>query len=1375
MRGYPYNPEGEEITVKFVFITFPDSDQRELRASTHKRFPEKFAEYFTEISNGKLTFSAESGILFMFVNGELDTLGTTPDDSTAVTWEADLPANRYRNDPQYPDNPNFNLPESYLQVWEDRVGSWWVTASGGQPKPNYATELTAEILWKIEANYRANGVNALDEIDSLQLIFLHSTGTPFFGGVGGRPFVHVKADSVEADTAPFYSLLRRNGSNYDGTIQGGGKLTNEQGHPIGYTQEFIDNAVRVICHEFAHTLGLPDGPPNLAGGFCQGHSDDDWCEARYYYGTLNLMDQHRVRRSAIAPISTPHMASLPWREVVDFTGQNISNVRLDDLMLGGKIYKYWLAPDEFILITYRAGNGVDGWLGADGLPALKSHGIEIWHKAGTVHDLESNLKLWNINELVPPVHTRQDAMAHPGLAENRVSGYDNYDLWLASDGVRRDPYEYGEHAGFPNDFFPPVTNGGPAYVAYSWDTNPSCFAYSRSQEHAGLIHRRRPQNVPNSLEVTIREIVGNGEAVMVDLVSAPFEVITYPDESVTEPFAVNDTVPITWTTNYATGDHTIALTLDLFYLPLASNPGLRWAIPGGQGIAATAANQPFNWTVQATDPSPAAAILAVVRNEYSEHVKEVMSATFEVTGDPVPRELLLLPEAGAEWISGLDYEIRWTDAYDQSTFAGVSIQYRVNGASEWYDLATDLTEGVGGYTHDAVNDENFYKLTPDNSMASVSGQLRLRYEYYVDGGGTALSYSNVHEPIVVYPVAAQFTDQTANIDAGYEGLPSSIAPVVTGAQGNDLGGVVVAIKEASRPSEGELYFVSTSLNGIELYQQSAYLPGTILPMGMTGLAVADYDGDGDDDIFVCWPGDNGSSKLLTLNGSQYSETNGQAVNPLQGIPAELLQNVQCAAWIDYDHDGDLDLYLGRAIVLPGDLSDPFSSKAFPARDCLFENNGGIFTEVGISVGLVDPVESEVSTFAIWADCDQDGRWELVVGGGIGGYGARYYREVGYRQFVADDTSPIDGALLRDARWIDIDNDGILDVVALTSEGVVVYRGQVGGALGPQEILAAGANNGSFAVLDYDLDGWRDLLVKSSSATSFNLLANFAGNPLYPRSFVDISAVTGIGNSGAAIAAFPSDLDQDGDYDLLIGRNDCSSGTLLANELRDPVSGGNRHYVSLRLVSGVASGAYGATVILRDGSNNVVGIQVVEGGGNRESQASRDLVFGLGEYNGALTAEIHWPLGRTQSYPISAINQLVTIVEPVSFTIDDDDVKFTMVVGAGGVVKWQFDWTTDNWTVASLDQVTIIGDPDGCMADTTILRPGDADVTHSLIYTVDPVDGKIYYHHRLTFTNAPCDPSCEIEYMVGSDNGMWVGLVQSDEHTGRMPKVCPLNQ
>lgn len=472
--------------------------------------------------------------------------------------------------------------------------------------------------------------------------------------------------------------------------------------------------------------------------------------------------------------------------------------------------------------------------------------------------------------------------------------------------------------------------------------------------------------------------------------------------------------------------------------------------------------------------------------------------------------------------------------------------------------------------------------------------------------------------------------------------------------------------------------------------------------------------------------------------------------------------------------------MGRALIEPGDPNDPngdTADKLLPLRDCLFENDGGTFSEVGISVGLVDPLESEATKFAIWADCDHDGQWELLVGGSEGGYGTKYFREVGCRQFEAVDTSPIAGTGIVDARWVDVDNDGFLDVIGLSEGNVVVSHGQAGGALGTLDVEAAFANRGSFAVLDYDLDGWRDLIIKASGTSSFGLLANYGDDALYPRSFVDISAATGVEGGGVAIAAFPSDLDRDGDLDLVIGRANCSTGTLLANELRDPISGGNQHYVSLRLESGVPSGAYGATVILRDTSNNLLGIQVVEGGGNQESQANRDLVFGLGDYDGAASAEIHWPLGRVQNYPISAnhIDQLVTITEPVTFAIDYNSVEFSTVVGPGGVIAWQFDWTTDNWTEAALDRVSIIGDPDGCLEDSIILQPGDPDVEHSLIYTVDAGGDGIYYHHRLVYTDAPCDPSCIIEYSVGSNNGMCTGLVESTSHTGRTPKLCPLSQ
>lgn len=1383
---YPFGSRGE-ITAKFVFVSFQDGEepptpvggQNDLFPSIHPNMVQKFINYYEAMSHGELTFSDESGIVFTYVEDggvwhESD-FDYADGDTCAQPWFADQPAQRYKN--CFDTDPNictpeeeYTLPSTYYSKWAaEGIDDWYA------PDADRATELVAEILYKIYKNYTDAGVTDFGNVDALIIVTLHNYHGVFSPGVGGRPGVFVDIERVQEETLGFYDGLRRynNNGNIFGNLQGGGSLfeRDENGvviREIGFTHEFIDNAVRVMCHEFGHALGLTDGPPNLWSGastvVCEEYPDR-WCEERYYYGTLNLMDQHRVRQGPIPPIATPGLTSLPWRSVIDVTGRNEYDIRIRDLMDGGAIYKYRIDPSQYFLVAYRGGVGVDSWVGFNGLTPTRSHGVEIWHVLDSqTWDLESAVKLWAIDETV--YRTWLEAIDDTELAEDVVDGYDNYDIWANMFGQYRTTEDYGSYSGDPGEFFAPADSAGDRYPAFSWEgTNPSSKGYSRDPEHEELFGRRRPQDVPSTFEVRIGTLSADGSELSIDLISAPYAPIVDPSG----PFSPWDEVTVAWSLSHPSDTETV----DLYLLPAANNPEYRVLIASGL----TPGQLTADWTVESTTVSPAAALMTRVHNVITDHVGEYISAPFVIDGPP--QEFLLPLEEGSDWISGAEYQLRWTAVNGNASYESVAVEYWVAQSASWVEIASGLVEGgLGGYTFNESLGENSYRATPDNSLAGDGGKLRLRFTYYLDGGGTAISYSNEIVDLSVFPVHARFSDVTGNLRGQeYDGLPSCIAPIQADHTLNDSEDLAIAIGSSQSTSRSVVYVNDSGIEP-DFDQDTDYFPTVqTLPVGTRGIASADYDNDGDDDLFVCWPeGDGIVSKLLIRDGVDFGETTPEGVNPLSGVSASLLEYVQCCSWIDYDHDGDLDIYLGRGQVVFG----PGGEQAIPLRDCLLDNEGGTFTEVGVETGVasLDASTHLFTTCCAWADNDRDGRWDVFVGG-TDGAGSRLVNEVSTGLFSVDAAAPFHGMSVSDARWADMDHDGMTDLLtADTSEDVKVYRALGSGSFVATDLAwTSSAAITSLSLIDYDLDGWCEFIV-GGATNKVSLVAHTLADQGTTTRFVDISESSGFDNNGvdAAETVFVGDLDSDGDLDAFVARESARVGSLMKNTVRN--GGANEpHYLTVVLETSFGSSIYGSTVIVRDASGDLIGTQVVTSRGGKTSQPSRNLVFGLGDYAGGVEVDVYWPTGRIKQVvvPATSLDQKVSVQEPVGFTLDYDSAQFTPGVGVGGETIWFFEWKTDQWTVADFDQVSVTGDPDGCVETSIILQPGDPGVVHSVTYYARTETEASYYLHKLEYYNAPCDPSCEFEYSVGSNNGQWTGLQVSDLKIGKTSKVCPVVQ
>jgi hypothetical protein len=189
------------------------------------------------------------------------------------------------------------------------------------------------------------------------------------------------------------------------------------------------------------------------------------------------------------------------------------------------------------------------------------------------------------------------------------------------------------------------------------------------------------------------------------------------------------------------------------------------------------------------------------------------------------------------------------------------------------------------------------------------------------------------------------------------------------------------------------------------------------------MAVADVNGDGRDDIYVCGARDSPGALFIQDGSGHFKQTN----IPL--FEADKISEDTDCTFFDADRDGDMDLY-----VTSGGNEFPLSSSAL--RDRLYVNDGkGIFSK---SKQVVPTARYESSSCVQPADFDGDGDTDLFVGIRLRpfGYGlpvnGYLLENDGHGNFTDISVKRAPGltdiGMITDMTWADVDNDGDLDMI-----------------------------------------------------------------------------------------------------------------------------------------------------------------------------------------------------------------------------------------------------------------------------------------------------------------------------------------------------------
>jgi Flp pilus assembly protein TadD len=428
-----------------------------------------------------------------------------------------------------------------------------------------------------------------------------------------------------------------------------------------------------------------------------------------------------------------------------------------------------------------------------------------------------------------------------------------------------------------------------------------------------------------------------------------------------------------------------------------------------------------------------------------------------------------------------------------------------------------------------------------------------------------------------------------------------------------------------------------------------------------GCTAGDYDNDGFEDIGLTRYQQGVALFHNEKNGTfkDVTETSGidrAAAIAGDGVNAGL-------TFIDYDHDGDIDLYISRY------YSDIRRSQARPSTNLMLRNNGdGTFTGVTEIVGLESP---ESSLSAIGTDFNNDRAVDLVVTGGRSPVLFSNPREGKFPQqpWPSGLSAPTNGVAM-----LDFDHDGWMDM-ALTRSGtqaLTLWRNDQGKNF---ELVKLPETNWvrayGVAAIDYDNDGWVDLVAVGETKDGKGEVRLFRN--LGPDGFKDVTAEAGLDKIQLKEprAIITGDYDNDGAVDLLITQNH-GPAVLLRNE------GGNKNS-SLRLaLKGLNDNksAIGTKVeVFSDGIRQKF---EVYGSSGYLGQNSPYLTIGLGQAKEADVVRMLWPTGVLQDEIEVAANKLQNITEldrrgsscPTLFAWDGS--KYQLVgdmLGAGVVGHW----------------------------------------------------------------------------------------------------------
>ena len=428
-----------------------------------------------------------------------------------------------------------------------------------------------------------------------------------------------------------------------------------------------------------------------------------------------------------------------------------------------------------------------------------------------------------------------------------------------------------------------------------------------------------------------------------------------------------------------------------------------------------------------------------------------------------------------------------------------------------------------------------------------------------------------------------------------------------------------------------------------------------------GVAVADYDNDGDEDLYI---------SCLEADRLFQNQGDGTFVDAtkLAGIHNPGF-GTSCA-WLDYDRDGNLDLFVANYVewtpetnlfcTLDGVNQSYCGPRSYPGQASkLFRNRGdGTFTDVSRIAQIEDPTSKSLGVCVF--DYNDDGFSDIFEANDT--QPNKLYQNNGDGTFIErgmlagiayDERGVARGAMGIDAGDYDGNGRESLVIGNFSNEMMNLYHNE--GELFIDDAPIANIGYASLLTLtfgcfffDFDLDGKLDIFAANGHIESdINALqgkVTYAQPPhlfhnIGDGQFEDVALKVGsdlqkpIVGRGAAYG----DIDNDGDWDVLVNTSN-GAAHLYRND------GGNRNnWIKLKLIGTKSNrSGIGARIIVQSKSGTQ--IRTLKSGASYCSQSELATIFGIGDDTVIDSITVKWPSGTTDQLVAVKSNQSVIITQ-----------------------------------------------------------------------------------------------------------------------------------
>lgn len=393
------------------------------------------------------------------------------------------------------------------------------------------------------------------------------------------------------------------------------------------------------------------------------------------------------------------------------------------------------------------------------------------------------------------------------------------------------------------------------------------------------------------------------------------------------------------------------------------------------------------------------------------------------------------------------------------------------------------------------------------------------------------------------------------------------------------------------------------------------------------LLWVDYDNDGDNDLFITET--NGKVRLLQNDGFfHFTDVSAQA-----GLSPFSTNNFG-VSFADYDNDGHLDFYLAR-YMMTGNLNDPTHQNA------LYRNNGdGTFTDVTISTGVGNGIQP--SFMGVWMDVNNDHLPDLYVINDRVLWGNSLYLNNGdgtFTDYTNQSGAEMFGEDPMSATFNDFDNDGDLDILCanggVPTKPIRLYVNngdstftENAGPLGINVDVTFHCTWGA-TWLDFNNDTYQDLYITTGLLTldPSNEIRSYLFRSNAYQSFSDMQGLFNSNHVAASYAVAKGDINNDGFADLVVQNAKNFNSFIWKN---NPGPSSNNHYLKITLEGVVANKmAIGSWIKVYCDGNTYT--HYTRCGENFVSQDSQHHIFGMGACEKVDSIIVEYQSGTVDHY------------------------------------------------------------------------------------------------------------------------------------------------